>query len=182
MQERRGDIMNITILRHPTDKDWERCKMLAMNTIGKTWTGDVIEDWKVKILRARHSPIRTLMFTIKMEIPYYVSVHFVRHKFGVEHYVSTQRNDRQKKYDREEAKQSVPVVHIMDINAEELINIANRRLCNQADPTTRKVMKSIVEEVLKTNPEFKSELVPQCMRYSHHFCPEYKPCGKMSKE
>lgn len=175
-------MMNVTVLRYPTKEDWERCKMMAMNTIGKNWAGEVTDIWKDKILRARHSPIRTLMFTIKMEVPYYVSVHFVRHKYGVEHYVSSQRNDRQDKYDRREAKQSIPVIHIMDVNAEELMAIANRRLCNQADVKTREVMNLIVKEVLKTNPEFTPHLVPQCLKLGLGICPEFKPCGRMSKK
>ena len=100
-----SDEIKVEILRHPTDEDWERCKMLAMNTIGKRWSGEVTDEWKNKILKAEHSPIRTLMFTVRMELPYWVSTHFVRHKYGVEHYVSSQRNDRQDKYDRREAPQ-----------------------------------------------------------------------------
>lgn len=64
------------------------------------------DEWKRRILDAGHSPIRTLMFTVRMEIPYYVSVHFVRHKVGVEHYVRSQRNDRQSDYDRTKARRT----------------------------------------------------------------------------
>ncbi len=89
--------MKIEILRYPEEADWQRCKSFALNTMGKKYLGDkdVDELWKVRILKAGHSPIRTLMFTIKLEIPYFVSVHFVRHKFGIEHYVQSQRDDRQ---------------------------------------------------------------------------------------
>ena len=27
--------MKIEILRHPTQEDWDRCKMLALNTVNK---------------------------------------------------------------------------------------------------------------------------------------------------
>lgn len=168
--------IKVTIIRHPQEEDWKRCKLFALNTIGKQYGGSRITlDWKKKILRARHSPIRTLMFSIQIELPYNVSVHYVRHKVGVEHYVQSQRNDRQSKYDRDKAPQNTPVSHILDINAEALITMMNKRLCNQADATTRYCARLICEEVLKVNPEFREVLVPPC--YFMKSCPEFNPCG-----
>jgi thymidylate synthase ThyX len=170
----------VEILRHPTDSDWERCKMLAMNTIGRTtWSGTVTDDWKRKILKAEHSPIRTLMFTVRMELPYWVSTHFVRHKFGVEHYVSSQRNDRQKSYDRTKAPQGAMVTHIMDVNAQELIQMARMRLCGQASVETRMIMTLIRDAVIECNPEFADFLVPKCV--AHRGCDEFNPCGLYDK-
>ena len=175
----REDI-KVRIIRNPGQQDWERCKDLALHTIGKKWTGSTVTDeWKVQMLKCKHSPIRTLMFTIEMHIPYYVSNHFVRHKFGVEHFVQSQRNDRQSSYDRELAPQSAMVVHVMDINAEALINMSHRRLCTMADITTRYVMTKICNEVEKVNPEFVDELVPMCEFL--HECPEIKSCGRFEK-
>ena len=172
--------MKVEILRHPTDEDWQRCKMLAMNTIGKRdWSGNVTEEWKRKILKADHSPIRTLMFTIRMEVPYWVSVHFVRHKFGVEHYVSSQRNDRQSNYDRTKAPQDATVTHIMDINAQELIQMARMRLCGQASKETREAMRAICDAVIETNPEFEPFLKPKCMAYG--YCNEFRSCGLIDR-
>ena len=52
-------------------------------------------SWKRRILLAEHSPIRKLLVSWKWgNLPYWVSVHFVRHKYGIEHFVSTQRTDR----------------------------------------------------------------------------------------
>lgn len=168
--------IKIEILRHPEEEDWERCKMLALNTIGKKYTGTKITDnWKHKILKAEHSPIRTLMFTIKMTIPYFASVHLVRHKIGIEHYVQSQRNDRQSNYDRDLAPQNAMVSHIIDVNAEQLMLMSHRRLCGMADATTRYIMMKICREVEKVNPEFKGFLVPAC-EYLHE-CPEFKSCG-----
>lgn len=166
----------VEVLRHPTDEDWERCKTLALNTVGKRYTGgEVTFGWKIKMLGAGHSPIRTLMFTIKMvDIPYYVSTCFVRHKYGVEHYVSSQRNDRQDMYDRRKATQDSPVTHIMDVNAQELIQIAHMRLCGQATEEMREIMRDVCSAVLETNPEFHPFLVPKCME---HGCNEFHPCG-----
>ncbi len=168
--------ITVEILRNPTEKDWERCKMLALNTIGKKYTGaEVSEEWKRKMLKAKHSPIRTLMFTIKVEMPYFVSVHFVRHKFGIEHYVTSQRNDRQSNYDRELAPQSMMVTHVMDVNAEQIMFMAKRRLCNMADKTTRYTMAKICKEVENVNPEFKGLFKPMCEHL--HECLEFNPCG-----
>lgn len=173
----RAGNMKIEFLRHPTEQDWIRCKALALNTIGKKAITLPSDEWKKKILQAEHSPIRTLMFTIRMEIPYYVSVHFVRHKYGVEHYVTSQRNDRQDAYDRNAARQDAPVVHIMDINAQALMTMARRRLCGQADPATREVMEEIRAAVVERCPEFETVLVPMCEYRG--ICPEFVSCGKI---
>jgi thymidylate synthase ThyX len=169
-------MITVEILRHPTDEDWQRCKMLAMNTIGrKNWSGEVTDEWKRKILKAEHSPIRTLMFTVRMEVPYWVSTHFVRHKYGVEHYVSSQRNDRQSAYDRTKAPQDATVSHVIDVNAQELMQMARMRLCRQASRETRMVMEQICEAVVILNPEFKGLLAPKCV--TRNGCNEFKSCG-----
>lgn len=168
--------IKVEILRRPEKEDWERCKMLALNTIGRKYTGkEVVDSWKHQILKAEHSPIRTLMFTIRLTIPYFVSVHLVRHKIGIEHYVQSQRNDRQNNYDRELAPQNAMVSHIMDVDAHTLLFMARRRLCAQADPTTRYVMTKICRAVEEVNPEFIGHLKPMC-EYLHE-CPEFVSCG-----
>lgn len=168
----------VEILRHPTEEDWQWVKLLALNTVGKSYMMDkpMTLELKKKYLKSEHSPIRTLNFIIKMEIPYCNSVHFVRHKLGVEHFVQSQRNDRQDKYDRKKAPQDSPVRHVMYVNAQELIFMARKRLCGKADADTQKIMRMIVKEVLKTNPEFEDVLVPQC-QYMHD-CPEFVSCGR----
>ena len=122
----------VEILKHPTDEDWMWCKTCTLNTVGKTSAKLPTAEWKHKILEAGHSPIRELWFGIKMQIPYFVSVHFVRHHIGVNHYVQTQRNDRQGNYDRTKATQDTIVSHVMSINAQELIFMSHKRLCSQA--------------------------------------------------
>lgn len=165
----------IEILRYPTEEDWKRCKLLALNTVSKSNIGEVSDEWKRKILQAEHSPIRTLMFTIRMEIPYYCSVHFSRHKYGVEHYVSTQRNDRQNNYDRRGARQDALVSHIMDINAQALINMSHKRLCFQADTATRQIMEEITCKVMEVSPDVGRLMCPMCDYRKG--CNEFKTCG-----
>ena len=57
--------MLVEILRFPTDTDWLRCKKLALGTVGKNTDIPPTDEWKKKILKSEHSPIRTLMFITK---------------------------------------------------------------------------------------------------------------------
>lgn len=65
----------VEILRCPTEEDWMRAKQLACNTVGKKAINLPTEEWKRKLLKSEHSPARTLMFTFRLTLPYYVSVH-----------------------------------------------------------------------------------------------------------
>ena len=167
---------SVEIVKYPTQADWVWCKTCTLNTVGKVSTQLPTDEWKEKLIQAEHSPLRELWFGIKMTIPSYVSVHFVRHHIGVNHYVQSQRNDRQTNYDRSKAPQDAMVSHIMSVNAQELVFMAHKRLCGQADPYTRKVMQEIVKQVIKTNPEFKDVLVPLCW-YRNGKCTEFNCCG-----
>ena len=116
------DNIKVEILKHPTDEDWLFCKQCALNTIGLNSTKLPSSEWKEKILRAEHSPIRTLWFAFKLQIPYWVSVHYCRHSYGVEHFVQSQRDDRtDNNIPRAEKPQGEMVNHIMYINAQELM-------------------------------------------------------------
>ena len=168
----------VKILRYPTEEDWQLCRDLARSTVGKPPLGgtkEVSDRFKREILRAEHSPIRVLNFVIEMRIPYYCSVHFARHKFGVEHFVTSQRNDRQADYDRRAARQDAEVVHVMYINAQALVNMARARLCNRADPETRWIMGKIAEKVCEACHEFNGLLVPKCV-YRGGLCGEPGKC------
>lgn len=71
--------MKIELLEYPTEKDWMEVKRRALVTVGKKPVNPPDSEWKRRILWARHSPIRYLRFSFYLEIPYYVSVHLVRH-------------------------------------------------------------------------------------------------------
>lgn len=167
--------MKVEMIRHPGEEDWMEVKRRALVTIGKKPVGAPDDQWKMQILDAKHSPIRYLNFSFYIELPYWVSVHLVRHVHA-QPYVKSQRNDRQSDYDRTKAPQDETVCMIWDMNAEELITIANKRLCNQASAETREVVWMMCDEVLKTNPEFVGQLVPLCVR--EHGCYEMFPCGR----
>ena len=54
--------MQVEILRYPSDADWLRCKKLALGTVGKDSDTLPTDEWKEKILKSEHSPIRKCRF------------------------------------------------------------------------------------------------------------------------
>ena len=155
---------------------WQDIKDSTVNTIGKTTGAYPTSEWKLKLLMSEHSPIRELWFGFKMEIPYWVSVHFVRHHIGVNHYIQTQRSDRTG-VNRSEKPQGEIVSHIMSVNAQELVFMAHKRLCKQASEETQAVMREIVKKVVEVAPYMKSVLVPLCA-YRNGKCTEMFSCRK----
>ncbi len=166
--------MKIDIFHH--DDNWQEVKDSTMNTIGKTTGKYPSSDWKLRLLFSEHSPIRRLKFYWRwVDLFYWVSVHFVRHKFGIEHWVSTQRTDRTG-IDRDSIPQNAPVRHACEANAQALINISRRRLCNCAAPKTREAWLLVKDEVAKVAPELARCMVRECV-YRNGLCPEMKTCG-----
>ncbi len=155
---------------------WREVADAARTTIRQEeGTKEPSSKWKKRILLAEHSPIRKLCFNWKwLDLPYWVSVHFVRHKFGIEHYVSTQRSDRTGEA-REAKEQSAPVMHECFANAQAVMFISRRRLCAQASPETRAAWRQVVDAIAKTEPEVAACCVPECVYRG--FCPEFKSCG-----
>lgn len=169
--------MKIMMIESPDDLDWMAVKERALVTVGKTPITPPDTEWKHRILAARHSPIRRLRFSFRLEnVPSWVSVHLIRHVHA-QPYVKSQRNDRQSDYDRAKAPQDAPVNMIWDMNAEELMIIANKRLCGQASPETRDVVVEMCWQVESKYPEFIGLLVPMC-EYCGGICHEMKPCGR----
>lgn len=161
---------------------WREVADSARTTIGMDeGTKDVSDSWKKKILLAEHSPIRQLLYKWKWsDLPYWVSVHFVRHWLGIIHFVSTQRDDRsttanQTRTTRGSSRQDVCVKHECEANAQALINISRKRLCNCASKETRQAWALVVNEIRSEDPVLGSVLVPECVYRG--FCPEMKSCG-----
>lgn len=170
--------MEVILLRSPSDEDWMECKRRALVTMGKHVKNPPDDIWKNMMLRSRHSPIRYLQFSFYLkDIPSWVSVHLVRHVHA-QPYVKSQRNDRQSEYDREAAPQNSPVDMIWDMNAEEFLNICNKRLCGKASEKTRMVVELMGDLVAESNPEFIPFMVPNCQWLKG--CPEFEPCGRFN--
>lgn len=168
--------MQVELIKYPTADDWRFCKRCALETVGKEIKTEPTYEWKHDILEARHSPIRVLNFAFRLEIPYWVSVHLCRH-IHAQPFVKSQRNDRQSKYDRNAAPQNEMVTMLWYINAEELMIVANKRLCKQASEETRAVVRAMCDEVLKVCQEFDGLLVPMC-EYHNGKCHEIFSCKK----
>lgn len=167
--------INVELLKHPTDDDWLLCKQFTLNTVNKHSTKLPSDEWKIKLLESEHSPIRSLWFAFKLEVPYYVSVHLSRHKIGVEHFVSSQRTSRTG-IDRTKLPQDTMVSHIIYLNADAFATLSHKRLCAKASIETHRVVKEMVRLAVESNPEFKSILVVNC-QYRNGKCTEFDSCG-----
>ena len=127
--------------------------------------------------RAEHSPIRCRMFWVEMlAIPSFVSVHLVRHKHGVEHFVQSMRDDLYLKGQDRRVDRDTPVNHGMLINAQALIQISRKRLCLKAHQKTVAVWTKLRKVIRDIDPELAEFMVPECA-YRNGFCPELKPCA-----
>ncbi|OSA89105.1 UNVERIFIED_ORG: hypothetical protein B2H93_16750 [Clostridium botulinum] len=155
---------------------WQQIKDATMNTIGKN-TGKYPEnDWKRKLLISEHSPIRKLKISWRwLDLKYWVSVHITRHWLGIIHFVSTQRTDRTG-LSRDELPQNSLVNHECEANAQSLINISRRRLCNCASPETRQAWQLVKEKISEVEPELSKCMVRECV-YRNGLCPEMFTCG-----
>ena len=69
--------MKVEIIRYPRENELRWVKECTLNTVGKKLgnKSEVKEEWIERLVKAEHSPIRELWFGIRMEIPYWVSVH-----------------------------------------------------------------------------------------------------------
>lgn len=164
---------SISTFKH--EDNWQDVKDSTMVTINKITGAYPDSTWKRKLILAEHSPIRRLKFYWKWSnIKTWVSVHFVRHKFGIEHWVQSQRTDRTG-VNRDELSQSTLVNHACEANAQALINMSRKRLCTCASAETREAWQLVKDEVAKYEPELASCMVKECIYRG--FCPEVFGCG-----
>ena len=133
-------------------------------------------EFKKKIIKSEHSPLRCLIFSINMyDIPNYASVHFTRHIHSLP-FVSTSRPDIDgKQLPREEQKKIDPVNLKLVLNAQEMIHISKARLCNKSEQQTREIWQMVLDELEKIEPELYNACVPLC--FYRGFCPEFNSCG-----
>lgn len=166
--------MNVKIL--DVKGTWRNIADAARTTIGMD-AGDKepTPEWRRRMLLAEHSPIRKLLISWKWtDLLSWVSVHFVRHKFGIEHFVRSQRTDRTG-INRDDLKQSELIEHECEANAQAIINISRKRLCNQASVQTQEAWIQFLIKLQNEQPELASVCVPDCVYRG--WCYEYKSCG-----
>lgn len=170
--------MRIELIDCPTEADWSGVRRRALVTVyglGRVEPSPPQTEWRRKILEARHSPIRFLRYGFYIEdIPGNIATHLVRHVHA-QPYVSSLRPDRQSVMDGDKAPRDTPVNMIYDVNAEELMVIANKRLCRKARKETQDVVREMCRLAEEVTPELKGLLVPMC---EYGRCHEMHPCGK----
>lgn len=156
--------------------NWQNILNAARNTINKeAIQKEPSREWRRRLLLAEHSPIRKLIINwIWTGLPWYVQTHFTRHKFGVEWFVSTSREDRNG-IDRSTLTQESPVNVEGEANAQAIINISRKRLCMQASKETRQAWQEFLEELKEFEPELYNVCVPDCIYRG--WCYEFKSCG-----
>lgn len=160
---------------------WREVADAARVTVGlPPGEGRPSSKWIKQMLLAEHSPIRKIIVSWRWyELPYWVSVHFTRHKIGIEHWVKAQRSDRTN-VDRNNLPQNAPIIHECTANAQALINISRKRLCSRAAKETRQAWKMFLDKLKEYEPELVSVCVPECVYRG--FCPELKSCGFIMTE
>lgn len=168
---------------------WQRVLNAARRTIGKHPLEKMPSDeWKAKMLLAEHSPIRLLEFDWSWDnIRQWVTAHLVRHHEGCEKFVHSQRGDRRKILEdygvatRDELPQGALNDMDMSANAQALINISRKRLCNCASKETREAWIQVKNAIAEVDPVMASKMVPECIYRG--FCPEFmSPCGYSNTE
>lgn len=168
---------------------WKRALNAARRTIGKEpLNKEPSKSWRAKMLLAEHSPIRLVEFewTWK-DIMQWVTAHLVRHHEGCEKFVHTQRGDRRAILDeynvssRNELPQGATNDMDMTANAQALISISRKRLCNCASKETREAWKQVQDAIREVDPVMADKMVPECIYRG--FCPEFmNPCGYANTE
>ncbi len=166
----------MTISDISTQGSWRDVANNARITIGmEDKDGGVSDKWKNKILKAEHSPIRQRLYIWTWyDIPYWVSVHIVRHKIGIEHFVKTSRSDKTG-VERSKLPQDLPVNHRCVANAQALISISRKRLCYTSSKETRDAWLMLKEEIKKVDSIMAANMVKECVYRG--FCSEFNTCG-----
>jgi hypothetical protein len=157
--------------------DWDLVAEAAATTIHKNPKKVITGEWKDKMLYAEHSPIRCLLFSWKWtDLPYWVSVHFVRHHVGIEHFVRSQRTDHTG-ISRDELPQGAPVEHMCIANAQTIINTSRKRLCYKASPETMEAWNLIKDAMKPVDENLWHAMMPHC-EYDRDRCREFNSCGR----
>jgi hypothetical protein len=170
--------MKVEIIKYPTDEDWIIAHNNALETQRKYSEKVPSSKLKMKYILSEHSPIRSLDFVWRwIDIPYWVAVHIRTHWNGIDHYISSQRNDIQFEYDRRKAPQDEMVNHRCSGNAQAILTISKARKCINASLETRQAWQLFLDTLQPYAPELVSACVKPCV-YRNGICPElFKPCG-----
>lgn len=180
---------------------WNWAKKLILRTMNKKpKTPYPTSKQKLEWLIAEHSPIKVVQWCIDIDnLRQWVGVHLLRHPFVLP-YIASQRADKvedketqiemvlsyikediindpsfDKSTWRDYRLQGSVNNHSFVVNAQTLINVSKKRLCNCASKETREVWKMVHECIKEIDSEMAAVMVPTCIYRG--FCPEIKCCG-----
>lgn len=126
-----------------------------------------------EMYQCMHSPIRTQLFRIEIQnLPTFVSVHHVRHRSACGDFVQSNRIDRG---GSGEEGRDTPVQHGSMKNAEDLITMAQARLCYASSSETVSMMIKIRNAVKLVDPDLVDKMVPRCV-FKNGLCSELRMC------
>lgn len=155
--------------------DWREVVDDCRATVAKPPLGkEPSDEFKRAMVIAEHDPVRDIEIRFSWRnIPYWVAMHFKTHIWRCR--TNTQRNDRQKKYDRAKAPQDAPVDLIGNMNTQHCIDTGRKRLCHMAAPETRAYMVDFKIALRPIEPQISDAMVPNCIYRCG--CPEQSGCG-----
>lgn len=186
-----ADLPVCRIVAAPNINDWRLVKRESMRTMGAdpyTEWKNPDRKWKHAILKARHSPIRLLNYVVEFDnIPYCYAMHLARH-VHVQPYIASQRPDHQMKasvtidFDKDDYTEfdrlCMPegtLVHMtLYMNAEALMVMAEKRLCNKASEFTRFMVRTMCTLIEQDEKAYIGLLHPRCIKGEK--CIEMHPC------
>lgn len=164
-----------------SNRAWRKLANSARTTINmESGENEPTSKWKKRMLLCEHSPIRKLKISCCWaKIKYWVVMHLVRHKVGIEHWVGTQRTDRTNT-SRDEKKQSALVSYEIEANAQAIISTSRKRLCTGASPETRIAWMAMLDALKEIEPELYEVCVPDCIYRG--YCYEFISCDYHTSE
>jgi len=163
---------------------WKTARRMARQTVNKADLGKPVSDkFKRGLVVSEHSPLREIRFIIQLiEIPVWVGQQFSRHRIAtnrsdfvlteninptdIEHYVQTQRTDRT----GNPRDSNALVDYTFTANAQGLIDMSKKRLCQCASTETKSIWRRVVSKLAEIEPLLSFALVPSCIYRG--FCPE----------
>jgi len=164
--------------------NWNQVYKEALATENKIPKPNAVisDSWKIPILLAEHSPIRTLEYRIEwIGIKYWVAMELRTHQIGVWHpedlvFISTQRDDRTADtIPRDKKTQDALVKMVTRLNAQSIINISRKRLCSKATIEAQEAWREALKILKELDPALAEVCVQECLYRG--FCPERKTCG-----
>jgi len=135
------------------------------------------DEWKRKLTRSRHSPLRLIEFLITGTLPGFVLTHISRHKYQ-QIFIGTGRTDIMKTNDRPLDTDLRPFA--LYINADAFLTLYEARSCFKASLETRVAVEGFRHLVSTVEPVIAENCYRPCAKYGG--CVEFTQCGYMQTE